>query len=80
MTVKERIAQANDEVVRRMTLGDPVLVDVAPAAEVIPGMRDRMITHSGPPIEWGRMCGAQQGALDRDGAVRGLGHHAGGCT
>ncbi len=62
MTVKERIAQANDEVVRRMTLGEPVLVDVAPAAEVIPGMRDRLITHSGPPIEWERMCGAQQGA------------------
>ena len=63
MTVKDTIAQANEEVVRRLTLGEPVLVDVAPAAEVIPGMRDRMITHSGPPIEWRRMCGAQQGAL-----------------
>lgn len=63
MTVKDTIAQANVEVVRRLTTGQPVLVDVAPAADVIPGMRDRMITHSGPPIEWGRMCGAQQGAL-----------------
>lgn len=63
MTLKERIAEANDEVVRRLTLGRPVLVDVAPAAEVIPGMGERMITHSGPPIEWGRMCGAQKGAL-----------------
>ena len=63
MTVKERISQANDEVVRRMIQGEPVLVDIAPAGEVIPGMGDRMITHSGPPIEWGRMCGAQQGAL-----------------
>ena len=63
MTFKERIAEANDEVVRRLTLGRPVLVDVAPAADVIPGMGERMITHSGPPIEWGRMCGAQQGAL-----------------
>lgn len=63
MTVKESIAQANEQVVERLTQGDPVLVDVAPAAEVIPGMHDRMITHSGPPIEWRRMCGAQQGAL-----------------
>jgi len=63
VTLKERIAEANDEVVRRLTLGRPVLVDVAPAAEVIPGMGERMITHSGPPIEWGRMCGAQKGAL-----------------
>jgi hypothetical protein len=63
VTIKERIAEANDEVVRRLTSGRPVLVDIAPAAEVIPGMGERMITHSGPPIEWGRMCGAQRGAL-----------------
>jgi len=63
MEIKQRIDQANDEAARRMTSGEPVLVDVAPAREVIPGMKDRMIMHSGPPIEWGRMCGAQQGAI-----------------
>jgi len=26
-------------------------------------MQGRMITHSGPPIEWPRMCGAQKGAI-----------------
>lgn len=62
MTLKEKIDAANTEAVRRITAGDPVLVDVAPAAEVIPGMRDRLILHSGPPVDWKRMCGAQRGA------------------
>jgi hypothetical protein len=62
MTLKQRIEAANAEAFRRMTAADPVLIDVAPAAEVIPGMRDRLILHSGPPVEWAKMCGAQRGA------------------
>ena len=62
MSLKERINAANDEVLRRVVAGDPVLVDVAPASEVVPGMRDRLILHSGPPVSWDRMCGAQRGA------------------
>ena len=63
MDIKDAIAKANEEVARRLTAGEPVLVDIAPAGEVIPGFQGRMITHSGPPIEWRRMCGAQQGSL-----------------
>ena len=63
MNIKEKIQSANDEAVRRLSAGDPVLVDIAPAREVMPGMGDRMITHSGPPIDWSHMCGAQQGAI-----------------
>ena len=62
MDLKARIAAANDEAFRRMAAADPVLVDVAPAGEVIPGLGDRMILHSGPPVTWERMCGAQRGA------------------
>jgi hypothetical protein len=62
MGLKERINRANDEALRRIVSADPVLVDVAPASEVIPGMRDRLILHSGPPVDWSRMCGAQRGA------------------
>ena len=62
MNLKERINAANDEALRRIVAADPVLVDVAPASEVIPGMRDRLILHSGPPVDWARMCGAQRGA------------------
>jgi hypothetical protein len=61
--LKKRIEAANEEVVKRLNAGDPVLVDIAPAGEVIPGFKDRMITHSGPPIDWPRMCGAQRGAM-----------------
>ena len=63
MDIKESIQRANEEAVHRMTLGEPVLVDIAPAGEVIPGMAGKMITHSGPPIAWQNMCGAQKGAV-----------------
>jgi hypothetical protein len=62
MALKERINAANAEAFRRIVAADPILVDVAPASEVIPGMRDRLILHSGPPVTWDRMCGAQRGA------------------
>jgi len=63
MDIKQKIEKANEEEVRRLTVGEPVLVDIAPACEVIPGIQDKMVIHSGPPIEWHRMCGAQQGAI-----------------
>lgn len=60
--IKEKIEAANSEVVRRLVAGEPVLVDIAPAGEVVPGLEDRMILHSGPPVTWDRMCGAQRGS------------------
>ena len=63
MDIKQRIELANEEATRRLVQGDPVLIDIAPAGQVIPGMQGRMITHAGPPIEWQRMCGAQRGAI-----------------
>jgi hypothetical protein len=63
MDIKQRIEEANQEAFDRMVRAEPVLVDIAPAGEVIPGMEGKLITHSGPPIEWSKMCGAQQGAV-----------------
>jgi len=63
MDIKQKIGKANEVVVQRLIQGDPVLVDIAPAGEVIPGLQDRMILHSGPPIGWARMCGSQRGAV-----------------
>ena len=63
MDIKQKIENANKEAAHRLSSGDPVLVDIAPAGEVIPGLEGKMITHAGPPIEWERMCGAQQGAI-----------------
>jgi hypothetical protein len=34
---------------------------------VIPELKERLILHAGPPIEWARMCGPMQGAIS--GAV-----------
>ena len=59
----EKIESANQEALRRMLSGDPVLVDVIPASEAIPDLRDHMILHAGPPIEWTRMCGPMRGAV-----------------
>jgi len=59
----ELIEQANREALGRMVSGDPVLVDVRPASEVIPALGERVILHAGPPIEWARMCGPLRGAI-----------------
>jgi Protein of unknown function (DUF1116) len=61
--LKERVERANEEALRRLLAANPLLVDVAPAGEVVEGLRDRMILHSGPPITWDQMCGAQRGSV-----------------
>ena len=63
MDIKQKIELANQEATGRLVQGDPVLVDIAPAGQVVPGLRDKMIIHAGPPIAWPRMCGAQRGAI-----------------
>jgi hypothetical protein len=61
--IKQRIEAANTEAVRRINEADPILVDIAPAGEVIPGLEDRMVLHSGPPVDWQSMSGAQRGSM-----------------
>lgn len=63
MDIKQKIELANEEATNRLIQGEPVLVDIAPAGEVVPGLQDRMVIHAGPPIEWARMCGAMQGSV-----------------
>ncbi len=63
MDIKQRIEEANQVAFKRLVDADPVLVDIAPAIDVIPGMEDKMVLHSGPPITWEKMCGAQRGAV-----------------
>jgi Protein of unknown function (DUF1116) len=54
---------ANAIAVERMLAAHPVLVDVRPAHEVIPALRERKLLHAGPPIGWERMCGPMRGAI-----------------
>jgi len=61
--LKNKIKQANEEAVNRIISAEPVLVDVAPAGDVIPGLEDRMILHAGPPVKWENMSGGQKGSI-----------------
>ncbi len=56
------IAKANQTAVQRMMEARPILKGVAPAKDVIPGMKPNLLLHAGPPIEWARMSGPLRGA------------------
>jgi hypothetical protein len=56
------IEQSNRTSVERMMEARPVLVGVAKALDVIPGMRPNLLLHAGPPISWERMAGPVKGA------------------
>lgn len=54
---------ANAEALRRIGAAQAFLVDVRPAAEVIPGIGDALL-HAGPPLaNWTEACGALRGAV-----------------
>ena len=57
------IERANEIAVERMTSARPILTGVAPARDVIPGMRDTLLLHAGPPITWERASGPLRGAV-----------------
>ena len=57
------IDQANTTAVNRMMEARPILKGVATAQDVIPGMKDNLFLHAGPPIEWARMSGPLRGAI-----------------
>lgn len=60
---ERQIQKANDEGFRRMLAADPVLVDVIPASRAMPELKEHVLLHAGPPVEWTRMCGPMQGAV-----------------
>ena len=57
------IDNANTTAVNRMMEARPILKAVATARDVIPGMKDNLFLHAGPPIEWPRMSGPLRGAI-----------------
>ncbi len=58
-----KIDQANQEAVEKMMKSRPVWVDIGKARDVIPGMKDNLFLHAGPPITWDRMSGPLKGAI-----------------
>ncbi len=61
--LKGKVEAANHEALQRLVAAEPVLVDVAPAGEVVTDLTGRWILHAGPPIRWSDMCGAQRGSV-----------------
>ncbi len=54
---------ANQKAVEAMMNSRPVLTGLTTAQEAIPQMRENLILHAGPPIEWERMSGPLRGAV-----------------
>ncbi len=63
---------ANAEAFRRLTTSEPVLVDVRPAIEVVPGMTVNTVLTSGPPLAWADYVGGQRDALIGGALFEGL--------
>ena len=61
--VQERIEAANKKVMEIILNGQPTLLDIGIAEEVIPGMTKKTILHAGPPIKWEKMSGPLKGAV-----------------
>lgn len=59
----DRVAAANREAAGRIEAASPRAVTVAPAGEVVPGLGDGVLLHSGPPIAWEDVCDPQRRAL-----------------
>ncbi len=57
------IDEANQKAVDAFMEARPVVVGVAKAIDVIPGMHKNLFLHAGPPITWERMAGPVRGAL-----------------
>jgi len=57
------INAANQIAVENMMSARPILRGVSKAKDVIPGMKENLILHAGPPIEWERMSGPLRGAV-----------------
>jgi hypothetical protein len=62
-TLRSEIDEANRKAVDRIISAEAVLVDLMPARKAIPGFKNNLITHAGPPISWERMLKVQKIAV-----------------
>ena len=70
------IDRANREAFDRLCNSNPILVDVRPAIEVVPGMTKESVLTSGPPMAWGDYVGGQRAALIGGALYEGLARSA----
>jgi hypothetical protein len=57
------IEKANQETTERMMEARPVVIGLGKARDVIPGMKENLLLHAGPPITWERASGPMRGAI-----------------
>jgi hypothetical protein len=60
ISIKDKIDAGNADVLRRLTEVETTWLGTGVARDVVPGMHDNLILHSGPPISWDRMAPAQR--------------------
>lgn len=65
--VKEKIEAANRRAVEILLSADPIWTGVGKALDVLEGMTENTILHSGPPIAWESMV-----SIQRRGVIRGV--------
>ena len=66
------VSKANEEAARRLCEADPVLTDIRPAGEVVPGMTPQKILTSGAPLDWEQYTGGQRRAVIYGAIFEGL--------
>ena len=59
-SLKEKIDKSNAEAVEILNAAEGHWVGLEKAIKAVPGFKENMIMHSGPPIEWDRMIGVQK--------------------
>jgi hypothetical protein len=57
------IASSNQTAIERIISAHPFLTGLRLAREAIPGMRENLLLHAGPPIQWERASGPLKGAF-----------------
>lgn len=62
-SLKEEVEEANNRAVNEMMEADPKWNGIEIARKIIPGMKDYMLLHAGPPVDWERASGPLKGAL-----------------
>lgn len=62
----------NEQAYQRLVGTQPVLVDIRPALEVVPGMTRETILTSGPPMAWNEYFGGQRNAIVGGALFEGL--------
>ena len=60
---RDKINAANEEMVRRVSSSEVKLIGLKLAKDVVPNLKEKMILHAGPWIEYKNMAGPVKGAI-----------------